>query len=129
MGDYFRDQTSTAHPCGALVASPLLEAAGVLHARPQLAVLSDDPRLGKFHPYAGMLGLIEERIEHRLEGATKIADTVTLFERLERRSDERVDARAYLRARLMDVLIGDWDRHLEQWRWARYEKDGERGIP
>jgi len=22
-----------------------------------------------------------------------------------------------------------WDRHLEQWRWARYEKDGERGIP
>ncbi len=68
VGDYFRDQTSTAHPCGALVASPLLEAAGV-------------------------------------------------------------DARAYLRARLMDVLIGDWDRHLEQWRWARYENDGERGIP
>ena len=29
VGDYFRDQTSTAHPCGALVASPLLEAAGV----------------------------------------------------------------------------------------------------
>jgi len=31
----------------------------------------------------------------------------------------RVDARAYLRARLLDMLIGDWDRHQLQFRWAR----------
>ena len=31
----------------------------------------------------------------------------------------RVDARAYLRARLLDMLIGDWDRHQRQWGWAR----------
>ena len=31
----------------------------------------------------------------------------------------RVDARAYLRARLIDHLIGDWDRHRDQWRWVK----------
>jgi len=126
IGELFQDETSSAHPCGALVLPPLLEAAGVLHATPQLAVLPDDPRLGEFRNLAGTLGLLEERIERRLEGARKIADTLTLFERLEQHSDERVDARAYLRARLIDVLVGDWDRHIDQWRWVRFDQDGER---
>jgi hypothetical protein len=126
IGDLYQDETSSAHPCGALIVAPLLEVAGILHATPQLAVLPDDPRLGEFRDLAGMLGLMEERIEHKLQGAAKIADTLTLFQRLEQRSDERVDARAYLRARLIDVLVGDWDRHISQWRWARFDRDGER---
>jgi len=126
VGDLFRDQTSSAQPYGAMMVPPLLDAAGVLHAVPQLTALPDDPRLGDFRQYAGMLGLIEERLERRIEGATMVSDTLALFQRLEERSDERVDARAYLRARLIDVLVGDWDRHVMQWRWARFEKDGER---
>ena len=27
---------------------------------------------------------------------------------------------ALLKARLFDVLIGDWDRHSDQWVWARF---------
>ncbi|MFL5312199.1 MAG: hypothetical protein ACJ79H_17335 [Myxococcales bacterium] len=126
LGDIYQDVTSSAHPCGALVVGPLLEAAGILHATPQLAVLPDDPRLAEFGVLAGTLGLLEERIEHRIEGARMIADTLTLFARLEQRSDERVDARAYLRARLIDVLVGDWDRHIDQWRWVRFDRDGQR---
>jgi len=126
VGDLFQDETSTAQPYGALIVASFLDAARILHATPQLAVLPDDPRLGKFRELAGMLGLLEERMERGIEGATKVADTVTLFERLEQRSDERVDARAYLRARLIDVLVGDWDRHIDQWRWARFDQDGQR---
>ncbi|HZD06574.1 MAG TPA: hypothetical protein VE173_16800, partial [Longimicrobiales bacterium] len=29
-----------------------------------------------------------------------------------------------LRARLIDMLVGDWDRHADQWRWASYS-DGQ----
>ncbi|NNM33847.1 MAG: hypothetical protein HKO53_12310, partial [Gemmatimonadetes bacterium] len=29
---------------------------------------------------------------------------------------------AYLRARLLDVFVGDWDRHPDQWRWASFER-------
>ena len=126
IGDLFQDETSTAHPFGALIVPPLLDAAEILHSTPQLAVLPDDPGLGDFRDLAGTLGLLEERIERDVEGARKVADTPTLFQRLEQRSDERVDARAYLRARLIDVLVGDWDRHIDQWRWVRVDEDGKR---
>jgi hypothetical protein len=77
IGDIAQEQTSVAHPLGALVVAPLVEAAGILHATPQLFVLPDDPRLGEFRKFAGMMGLMEERIEHRLEDEHEVADTVT----------------------------------------------------
>ena len=52
-------------------------------------------------------------------GATKIVNTDDLFERLEKHQDESVDARAFLTARLVDLFLGDWDRHQDQWRWSR----------
>ena len=127
LGDLVRDLTSTVHPGAALVVAPLLEAAGVLHATPRLAVMPDDPRLGEFRPtFAGMLGLLEQRIERDVRGGGKVADTLDLFVRLDQRAGEEVDARDYLRARLIDILVGDWDRHLDQWRWVRFEEDGKR---
>ena len=30
--------------------------------------------------------------------------------------------RAFLKARLFDMMIGDWDRHRRQWRWAKFER-------
>src|SRR2546421_1619520 len=133
IGDVVQDLTSTVHPGAALVVAPLLEAAGVLHATPQLAVMPDDPRLGEFRSaFAGMLGLLEERMERAVPGGGKVADTIDLLVRLDERAGEEVDARDYLRARLIDVLVGDWDRHLDQWRWARFDQDGRivwRPIP
>ncbi|HEU0302331.1 MAG TPA: hypothetical protein VFR37_22930, partial [Longimicrobium sp.] len=41
-----------------------------------------------------------------------------------------VDTAAYLRMRLMDVYLGDWDRHGGQVRWARMERGGgARWVP
>src|SRR3981189_1249971 len=111
IGDVVQDMTSTLHPGGALVVAPLLEAAGVLHATPQLAVMPDDPRLGEFRsPFAGMLGFLEERIERGVPGGGKVTATIDLLVRLDERASEEVDARDYLRARLIDILVGDWDR-------------------
>jgi hypothetical protein len=127
LADVMRDVTSTAHPTAALVVAPLLEAAGVLHATPVLFVMPDDPRLGAFRgEFAGILGALEERPGRGFAGAEKVLHTYDLFARLDARADERVDARAYLRARLVDVLVGDWDRHADQWRWLRFAEGGER---
>ena len=125
LGDIVQDLTSTLHPAGAVVVAPLLDAAGVLHAEPRLAIMPDDPELAEYrHPFAGMLGLLEPRIESDVPSAEKASDTLDLFVRLETRADEEVDSRSYLRARLLDVLVGDWDRHLDQWRWVRFTEGG-----
>ncbi len=124
-----QDQISSSHPAGALVVSPLLEAGGVLHVEPRLFVMRDDPRLGEFRTeFAGMLGQLEERPtidpdeEVGFAGAAKIVSTAKLWEHLDRDARHRVDSRALLAARLMDVYVGDWDRHADQWQWARFEK-------
>src|SRR5439155_1142132 len=126
-----QDQISSAHPGGPLVVAPLLDAAGVLHAEPRLVALPDDARLAGFDcVHAGMLGMIEERPteppdnEPGFAGAAELASTKKLFEHLENDADHRIDSRAFLAARLMDVFIGDWDRHHDQWRWARFDSGG-----
>src|SRR3989441_1538831 len=96
-----RDQISALHPGAALVAAPLLGAAGVLHAQPFLVVMPDDPRLGDFRAeFAGMLGILEERPregpggEDAFAGASDVAGTDRLLELLRGSSAHRVDSRA-----------------------------------
>ena len=131
--DLIQDQISSGHPGAPLVVAPLLDAARILHAEPRVFVLPDDRRLAGFEcARPGMLGMIEERPtvgpdnDPTLVGAVGLASTKKLFEHLERDPRNRVDSRAYLAARLMDVLIGDWDRHQDQWRWARFDSAGLR---
>jgi hypothetical protein len=126
VGRTWQDQVSASYPAGALVAPPLLEAAGVLTPRPRLFVMPDDPALGKFRKdFAGMVGTLEERPtlrsgEHSsYQGIRKIANTDELYERLTRNPEEQVDSRAFLAARLMDVYLGDADRGEQQWRWLK----------
>ena len=122
-----QDQVSVVPPTGVLVASALQGAAGVLHAPPRLVVLPDDARLGEFRAgFAGMLGTLEERPGDAdegpaFEGAARVSSGETLLERLREGGGHRVDSRAYLTARLLDLVMGDWDRHEGQWRWARYD--------
>jgi hypothetical protein len=126
FGDILQDLTSTIHPGAALVVDPLLDVADVIHPHPRLEVMPDDPELGEFRAkFAGMLGLLEERNEGSEVGVEKLKTTLDVFVRLETRTKDEVDVRNYLRARLIDVLVGDWDRHLDQWRWAKLDQDGK----
>jgi hypothetical protein len=126
-----RDQGSASHPLGAIGAAPIQTALGVIHPTPTVAVMPDDPALGEFRKeFAGMLGDLEERpnIPDKGVGFPKDADKVigsdTLLGRINT-EPTRVDALALLTAREMDMLIGDNDRHPDQWKWARFGKGDE----
>jgi len=125
IDDIVRDQVSTSHPGAAMVAARLLDAAGVLHVTPKLVVMPDDSLLGEFRKdFAGRLGMIEEYpgtpAEHPgFAGAVAIIASDTLLALINRDPEEQIDLPAMLAARLMDMLLGDWDRHAGQWMWAR----------
>jgi hypothetical protein len=122
-----RDQTSAGHPVGALLAPPVLEAAGIPHAPPRVFILpKDHARLGEFAAeYGGLLGTIEERPNDEegaaFEGAREVISTTKLLKEVEDSPNDQVDAHRFLTARLVDVFIGDWDRHVDQWRWASFD--------
>jgi hypothetical protein len=119
-----RDQIRASHPAGPLVVDGLAEAAGVLHVNHTMYVLPDDPALGEFRQYKGLLGILEENpdpdapLPPGFEGARKIIETKDLVKVLDADPRQRIDERALLKARLFDMLIGDWDRHEQQWEWV-----------
>lgn len=121
------DQMAAQHPGSELVARGLLEAVGVPVPAWKLVVMPDDPALGEFRKdFAGALGMFAEYPTARTDkhpgfhGATEIVDHLTLYKNLQGDPAQQVDVEALLRARLMDIFMGDWDRHRKQWRWARY---------
>jgi hypothetical protein len=97
--------------------------------------MPDDPRLGEFRAdFANLLGTIEEYPQPAsgshggFAGAIEIVDGEEMWKRLSQGPGTRVDARAFLNARLLDVFMGDWDRHLKQWRFIK-RKDEPLWLP
>ncbi len=121
-----QDQMMAQHPAGPLVAGTLSSAAGVLTIRERLVVMPDDASLGKYREeFAGMVGSFSIYPtpagpgQPGYHGATEIIGHKELYSRLRAGTGGQVDSVAFLRARLLDMLIGDFDRHRKQWRWAR----------
>jgi hypothetical protein len=130
--DLIQDQISASHPYGALAVPDLARAAEVYAARPELVYVPDDPRLGKYQAlFANSVAMLEERPEETAgdnpEQQAKVYSTTKMLTRLQADPDHRVDQQQVLRARLFDILIGDWDRHDDQWRWLE-KKDGPGSV-
>ncbi len=136
LGGLLRDQTSAGLPFGAYVAAPLAEAAGVLHTNPRLVFVGNEAGLGPFRPaYANALYLLEERPKgderhaRTLGASPQVVNSAALLAALGRRPPGPATARAYLRARLLDIWLGDWSRRPDQWRWATGPGGDFRPIP
>ena len=128
VGDVVLGLRSAQTPYGILVADPLERAAGILTAGSQIVYVPDDPRLGRYRElFAGRVGLFQIRADDDMsdvegfEGITEVVSGQKVREEMDEDQDHRIDQEAYLRARLFDILIGDWDRHADQWRWAARE--------
>ena len=136
--DVIQDQISSANPMAPFVVEPLLDAVGVLSVKPILAYMPEDELLGEYKDeFGGMLGIMEEHPDepsdddkNGFENALDVKGTYKLFNYLEKKRKQKIVADEFLKARLMDLLFSDWDRHMDQWRWAKYnETDGKVWYP
>ena len=126
--DLVQDQISTLNPYGAFIIPPLADAIGVYHTNPEPVYVPHDPRLGIYEDLmAGRLVMFEERPKNDQTDVPSfgrsedvISDT-DMYSEITADNDHRVDQRNFARARLLDMLISDWDRHEGQWRWASFE--------
>lgn len=116
--DWVDDAMSGQHPFSALIVPPLAKAAGVFHSNPVIGVVAEDKALGEYSKeFDGMVVLFEER-----EPAGDSDNTPKMIKELTEDNDNHFDGEQFLRARLLDLLIGDWDRHEDQWRWVDLKK-------
>lgn len=117
------DQTAAAHPAATVIVGSLAQAVGIPFYGSRLAVMPDDPALGEFREtFANSIGTLDEYPAPGYKGITEIVSSGDLWNRWrEGGPQNRVDSRAFLKARLFDLVVGNWDRHQAQWRWARVE--------
>ena len=125
-----QDQISSSNPFAPLVVAQLAESAGIFHTKPRLVYVPASARLGEFEKeFANTVCLFEERpsgdkADPNFGYSANIVNSEKLFQKLSSDPDHRMDQNAFLKARLFDMWIGDWDRHEDQWLWAAFKYDG-----
>ncbi len=114
VSDIVTDAMSAQHPYSALMVPPLANATHVPHASPIIGVVAPDPKLGVYaKTFENTICLLEER-----EPTGKSEAFSKMFDDLNSSNSNDFDSASFLRARLLDIYIGDWDRHGDQWRAA-----------
>lgn len=131
--DLILDVFAGSHPYAPFVIGDLSDAVGIYHTNPILYYIPKQNALGGYNSEFGdELYMIEE---HTSEGHShlasfgfqdKIISTEDVMKKLHKDEDIVIDESAYIRARLFDMLIGDWDRHQDQWRWIEFKENGKK---
>jgi len=130
--DLIQDIFTGAYPYSPLVMGILSDAIGLAHLNPRLYYIPKQKALGKFNDeYGDELYMFEEHASSdHLELGTgnftgKILSTMDMFREINKDESIKIDEEAYIKARLFDMLIGDFDRHQDQWRWLQYQENGK----
>ncbi len=124
------DGISAQHPHGAILAAKLSEIARLQHTHPIMYFIPKQKTLGDLNEkYGNRLYLLEFETESEnnwtdLENVKEIIETKDLQELKQEKGNQlSIDKETLIRMRLFDLLIGDWDRHAEQWGWILQEQD------
>ncbi|MGJ5642158.1 metallophosphoesterase [Formosa sp. S-31] len=127
-----KDVFTGAHPYAPLVIGTLSDATGIYHLNPKLYYIPKQNALQQFNDtFGNELYLFEEHASdgHLYLGGNnftgEIISTLDLIEEIHSDEDIAVDQENFMRSRLFDMLIGDWDRHHDQWRWMAFKENGK----
>lgn len=114
--DVVQDMISASYPYSPLIVAHLAEATHIIAPVPKLYFVAEDKALGEYKSlFANTVCLIEEREPtpdgSGTDGTDEVKDKIT------QENEHLVLQKKVLKARLLDMLVGDWDRHADQWRW------------
>lgn len=119
------------HPYAPFTIGALSDAVGIYHTNPKLYYIPKQNAIRDYdEEFGDELYMVEERTDSghgdqkSFGHANTMESTDDILKKLRRDERYQIDNAAYLKARLFDMMIGDWDRHTDQWRWARF-KDKE----
>jgi Omp85 superfamily domain len=118
--DIVYDAMTAQSPYAPLIVPVLATAVNVRHANPVIGYVAPDKQLGIYQKtFANSVCLFEER-----EPGGNSDNTTKMLGELNKDNDNSVDSNSFFRARLLDLYLGDWDRHEDQWRWIDDKKGG-----
>jgi hypothetical protein len=115
-----QDHVSAAYPYAGLSIPDISNAAGVPAGEQHLYFVPDDTAFGEYR--SAMANRVFILVNHQKQ-PQKGRTTDEMLVKLKSDTPHYVDQKEYLRARLVDWLVADWDRHQDQWRWVQRNTD------
>lgn len=129
------DFYTSSHPYASFVVPGLSDAIGVFHTNPKLFYMPKHKTLGKYNTEFGdELYILEERPDDDFINVSSfgnpdgIESSSDVLKNLRKDEKYQIDEAAYIKARLFDMLLGDWDRHQDQWRWSRFDISKDKSV-
>lgn len=117
LGKGLENELNTAsYPYGALIIPSMTKALDISTSHPEVVYVPDDPALGIYKDLFGNSVCILEEKDATTDGS-KTKTTSKVFSKMLQENDHRPDEPSTLKARLLDIIVGDFDRHFDQWRW------------
>ncbi|MCD0475353.1 metallophosphoesterase [Flavobacterium sp. EDS] len=127
--NFLLDFYTTSHPYTPFAVGNLADKIGLSHTNPVLYYIPKQEILkGYNYNFGDELYMVEERpsssqISLKTFGKPlNIISTDDVMKNLHKDEKYTIDEKEYIKARLFDMLIGDWDRHSDQWRWGEYNE-------
>jgi hypothetical protein len=118
---------TASHPYAILAVPTLAKAVDIFYTKAQLYYVPKQKALRDYNESFGdELYLISNEPTEESEGERTfkypddVETTDDILTKIRRNGDIQVDEENYIRSRLFDMLIGDWDRESDHWRWAEY---------
>lgn len=117
-----QDMVSGAHPYAALAVAELARMLSLAAPYPTIYYVADDPGLGPYRSLFAHSVCMLERSEPTYDNSNAI-DTEDMVEELIQAGYRSINDTQLLKARLLDMLVGDWDRHHDQWKWGKESQE------
>lgn len=123
-------QFTAGNPFSAFILNPIQDAIGIYHTNAKLVYVPKQPRLRQYNDVSDGVFLLEERPDEdwsdlpSFGNSSNIVSTGKVIEERMESDNGVIDQPMVLRNRLFDMVIGDWDRHDDQWRWASFPIEG-----
>ena len=128
--DIVQDFYTTAQPYAPFALNPIFDTLDIYNAEPKIYYMPKQKQLGIFNEdYGDKLYMLEahagdeNKSFERFGDADDIISTKDLLAEVRDSKKHQVDEANFLKVRLMDFAVGDYDRHYDQWRWSAYEQD------
>jgi len=122
---FLLDFYTTSHPYTPLVIGEMSDKLGIRHTTPQLFYIPKQKTLKSFNDTFGdELYYLEDRPMETDDNPNKVLGTDEVILNLAKDEKYKVDEKAWIKARLFDMLIGDWDRHHDQWKFEEKKENG-----
>ncbi len=122
---FLLDFYTTSHPYTPLVIGEMADKLGIRHTTPKLFYIPKQKTLKNFNENFGdELYYLEDRPMETEENPNKVVGTDEVILNLAKDEKYKIDENAWIKARLFDMLIGDWDRHHDQWKFEARKENG-----